>query len=88
MQYGFAVSDNNLVNSLLALSSSAENQEMVDYLSEHLYIQSHIVLPRIHKNANQQALTSFYRSCQKLYCAGDDNAKNQAMAELRMQLAL
>ena len=75
----------SLVDSLLAFND-AENQEIFDYLSEHLYIQSHLAMPRIQQLGNIQGMKSFYRSCQKLYCATDDVSKKQAMNEIQMQM--
>ena len=81
-----AAPTNSLVDSLLAFNDS-ENQELVDYLSEHLYIQSQLAMPRIQQLGNIQGMKSFYQSCQKLYCAGDEKSKNEAMDEIRLQMA-
>jgi hypothetical protein len=81
-------SDNNsLVNSLLAFNNSSDNQEIIDYLSEHLYIQSQIAMPRVQKLGNIKGMTDFYRACHKLYYAGDEKVKNQAIDEIRLQVA-
>lgn len=79
--------NNNLVNSLLAFNNSSDNQEIVDYLSEHLYIQSHIAMPRVQKLGNIKGMTDFFRACHKLYYAGDESIKNQAIDEIRLQVA-
>jgi len=78
--------NNSLVDSLFAFNS-AENQEIFDYISEHLYIQSHLAMPRIQQLGNIQGMKNFYRSCQKLYYAFDDRSKSEAMDELKMQMA-
>jgi len=78
---------NNLVDSLLAFDNDSKNQELVEHLSEHLYIQSQLAMPRIQQLGNIQGMKNFYQSCQKLYCAGDEKSKNEAMDEIRLQMA-
>ena len=87
MRHASTLSETNLVESLLAFNNSAESSELVDYLSEHLYIQSYLTMPRIQQLGNIQGMKNFYRSCQKLYCASDDQSKNEAMNEIRLQMA-
>lgn len=82
------VQSNGLVNSLLAFHNTAENQELFDYLSEHLYIQSQIALPRMRQFGNIKGMDSFQQSCKKLYYACDDHMKDQALDELRVQMAI
>jgi hypothetical protein len=79
---------NGLVNSLLAFHNTAENQEFFDYLSEHLYIQSQIAMPRMQQFGNIKGMDSFQQTCKKIYYAGDDNMKDQAVNELRVQMAV
>ena len=82
------VQTNGLVNSLLAFHNTDENQELFDYLSEHLYIQSQIAMPRMQQFGNIKGMDSFQQTCKKIYCAGDENMKNQAVNELRVQMAV
>ncbi len=77
-----------LVNSLLAFHNTAENQELFDYLSEHLYIQSQIAMPRMQQFGNIKGMDSFQQTCKKLYYAGDEKIKDQAVDELRIQMAV
>ena len=79
---------NGLVNSLLDFHNTADNQELFDYLSEHLYIQSQIAMPRMQQFGALKGMDSFQQSCKKLYCAGDDSMKDQAVNELRVQMAV
>ena len=76
----------SLVESLFDFNN-AENQELFDYLSEHLYIQSHLAMPRIRQLGNFQEMKNFYRSCHKLYCATNEFGKQQAMDEIRTHIA-
>ena len=76
----------NLVDSLFAFDNS-DSQEIFDYLSEHLYIQSHMALPRLQHVKDLQGVNSFCHSCQKLYYAADDQSRREAMDEIREQLA-
>ncbi|MBN1464369.1 hypothetical protein JXA02_01315 [candidate division KSB1 bacterium] len=76
----------NLVDSLFDFDNSA-SQEIFDYLSEHLYIQSHMALPRLQRAADLEDGNNFYRSCHKLYYAADDQSRHEAMDEIREQLA-
>lgn len=78
--------NDSLVDSLFAFHG-AENQEIFDYISEHLYIQSQLAIPRIQQLGNFSGMKSFHRSCQKLYCASDDRSKSEAMDEIKMQMA-
>ncbi len=79
---------NGLVNSLLAFHNTAENQELFEYLSEHLYIQSHIALPRFQQFGTIKGMDNFHQSCKKLYYASDEGMRNQALDELRVQMAV
>ncbi len=78
--------ENGLVNSLLAFHNSTDNQELFDYLSEHLYIQSQITVPRLQQFGNIKGLTNFQQSCKNLYYACNDAAKDKAVNELRLQM--
>jgi len=80
--------ENGLVNSLLAFHNSTGNQEVFDYLSEHLYIQSQIALPRMQQFGDIKGVSNFQKSCKKLYYACDDAMKDQAVNELRMQMTM
>lgn len=77
-----------LVHSLLAFQNSAEHQELFEYLSEHLYIQSHMTLPRFQQFGTVKGMDNFHQSCKKLYYASDEGMRNQALDELRVQMAV
>lgn len=78
-----------LAASLLAINScsSSENEELIDYMAEHLYIQSIISMPHNLKEANIEK-TRFFNTCRKIYSAVDMPSKRKAIREMGLQLAL
>ncbi len=78
-----------LAASLLAITgfSSSNDDELIDYMSEHLYIQSVMSLPRNSSEADV-AKTRFYNTCEKIYRAADIAGKREAIRQMGLQLAL
>ncbi|MBN1562080.1 hypothetical protein JW998_17635 [candidate division KSB1 bacterium] len=74
----------NLADSLLAFSNSS--QEIFDYLTEHLYIQTHLASPHSPQRTDSARQNNLQHSCHKLYYAADDASRREAMDEIRKQM--
>lgn len=82
--------NNQLAESLLAASQglNEDNSDMVDYVSQHLFIQSSMMLQNTNLSDTQrQSVMAFRNSCQKLINAENDTMKQQAIAEIKQHIA-
>ncbi len=80
------IQNTQLAESLLLACQNMANidNEMVDYISQHLYIQSAMILEDNNLTESQRKYyTAFFHSCSKFINAENDNIKQQAIDEIK-----
>ena len=80
---------NDLASSLLDFSTAiSENQdEIIDYLSEHLYIQLHMAGHNGGSDASDSCKQHFLTLCRNVYFAEDDQSRRDAINKAKIHLA-
>jgi hypothetical protein len=80
---------NELATSLLDFSAASLDiqDDFIDYMSEHLYIQLHIAGRCENSGEIDSSNKKFFTACQKVYYAEDEQSRRDAIQEARLHLA-